>query len=314
MKRLIILLMATTVGVALSQKLNLGVVDLEKVKREYLDYRDALNQLRQYKLEKSRVLDSLRREIDSLKRLYEEQSPMLTEEGRLLLRRKISDKEQEFKKMAMRIARDIENRSKTLLEPYVNRMYAVIDSLAKKEKLDMVVNISGNREVILYYRPDQDITDAVISELNKTYASLVGRVQIKYMSVFPFKLKIRSAKTQEIARTMENIAREEIRRYSQFNLVPITPVLSMINPDNPDLEKIKKAVNVLKLDAFVWGEVDYKDDRLTFTITLYDSEGNPIFTRSDKTSDKPEEWQPIVRSYIKDMLNRYKEQVERGGK
>ncbi len=314
MNRFLAFLLVTSVGVALSQKLNLGVVDLEKVKKEYLDYRDALNQLRQYKLERSRVLDSLRREIDSLKNLYEEQSPMLTDEGRLLLRKKISTKEQEFKKLAMKIAADIEKKSKTLLEPYINRMYAVIDSLAKREKLDMVVNISGNREVILYYRPEQDITDAVISELNKTYASLVGKVRIKYMSVFPFKLKIRSAKTREIAKAIENMAREEIQRYSQFNLVPITPVLSMINPDNPDLNKIKKAVDVLKLDAFIWGEVDYKDDQLIFTITLYDSEGNPIFTRSDKTSDKPEEWQPIVRSYLKDMLNRYREQVEQGSR
>ncbi len=314
MNRFIAFFLVTSVGVALSQKLNLGVVDLERVKKEYLDYRDALNQLRQYKLERSRVLDSLRREIDSLKNLYEEQSPMLTDEGRLLLRKKISRKEQEFKKLAMKIAADIEKKSKTLLEPYINRMYAVIDSLAKRQNLDMVVNISGNREVILYYRPEQDITDAVITELNKTYASLVGKVKIKYMSVFPFKLKIRSAKTQEIAKAIENMAREEVQRYSQFNLVPITPVLSMINPDNPDLNKIKKAVDVLKLDAFIWGEVDYKDDQLIFTITLYDSEGNPIFTRSDKTSDKPEEWQPIVRSYLKDMLNRYREQVEQGSR
>ena len=314
MNRFIAFFLVTSVGVALSQKLNLGVVDLERVKKEYLDYRDALNQLRQYKLERSRVLDSLRREIDSLKNLYEEQSPMLTDEGRLLLRKKISRKEQEFKKLAMKIAADIEKKSKTLLEPYINRMYAVIDSLAKRQNLDMVVNISGNREVILYYRPEQDITDAVITELNKTYASLVGKVKIKYMSVFPFKLKIRSAKTQEIAKAIENMAREEIQRYSQFNLVPITPVLSMINPDNPDLNKIKKAVDVLKLDAFIWGEVDYKDDQLIFTITLYDSEGNPIFTRSDKTSDKPEEWQPIVRSYLKDMLNRYRERVEQGSR
>ncbi len=312
MKRFLIFILAA-VGAAAAQKINLAVVDLERVKKEYLDYRDALNQLRQYRMEKSRVLDSLRREIDSLKRVYQEQLPMLTDEGRLLLEQRISEMEQEYKRQALRIARDIEQKTRTTLEPYINRIYSVIDSIARKQGIDMVINTSQSREVILYYKPQQDITDVVISELNRTYASLVGRVKIQYMSVFPFKLLTRSSKTQEIARTLQNIAGEEINRYSQFNLVPISPVLSMINPDNPDLNNIKKAVDILKLDAFIWGQVDYKDDQVIFKITLYDSEGNIIDSRGDRTEDKREVWEPIARSYIRDMLNKYKQKLEQGG-
>ena len=82
--------------IIISQKLNIAFVDIEKIKNNYYDYKDALNQLKQFQLEKERSLDSLKKQIDSLKNFLSEQRSFLTDEAIYELEKKIEQKENEF--------------------------------------------------------------------------------------------------------------------------------------------------------------------------------------------------------------------------
>ncbi|MEO0202303.1 MAG: OmpH family outer membrane protein, partial [candidate division WOR-3 bacterium] len=182
--------------IVLAQKLNFAVVDVEKIKANYYDYKDALNQIRQFQLEKEKSLDSLKREIDSLKNLLSEQRAFLTDEGIYMLSRKIEQKEIDYQKLAREVHNQINQRYQQIVSPYISRIYSVIDSIAKRSNYDIVINKSAN-EIILYFTSASDITDIVLNELNKGYSAIVG-TGISYIGIFAFKLNTKTSKLRSI--------------------------------------------------------------------------------------------------------------------
>ncbi len=290
--------------VLFAQKLNFAIVDLERVKKEYVDYKNALNQVREVRLQKERVLDSLKREIDSLKRIYNERRAFLTDEGRYLLETRIIQKEKEYQAMSIQVLRELEVATKEILDPYVQRMFAIIDTIAMRNGYDLVIN-SSRKDAILYYKSAYDITDIVIQELNKGYAGVVG-TQVKFLTVFPLKLITKHPKTRQVMPQVVSIIEAELQSQPQLNLVSNVQAGTLFNPNDPILEDLIKVADVLKLDAFVWGSIDYVDEKFKFTLTIYDAKGNTLITRTFETSEKESEWRQAVQSYAKEMLTKYR--------
>jgi len=294
--------------IIISQKLNIAFVDIEKIKNNYYDYKDALNQLRQFQLEKERSLDSLKKQIDSLKNFLSEQRSFLTDEAIYELEKKIEQKENEYQNLARNIYEQISQKYQQIVQPYLNKIYLVIDSIAKRNNYDIVLN--KNKDLILYFSSNVDITDVVLTELNKGYSSIIGP-SIKYIGIFSFKLNTKTSKLKDISDKMVSIMENEIRKIQGITIVSTEQTSNIYNKDNPTLDGILKAVQILKLDAFIWGELDIKENVLYFKFSIYDKEGKEIYSRSSQSSDKEEEWSKIVSAYTKDIINKYKETLKK---
>ncbi len=290
-----------------TQKANFAFVDMEKIKSNYYDYKDAVNQLRQFQVDIERTLDSLKREIDSLKNILSEQRIFLTSEGIYTLQRKIDQKETEYQNIAKSIYDQISQKYQQLVGPYISRIYSVIDSIAKRNNYDLVIN-KNNNEFILYFNSNNDITDVVLTELNKSYGALAGP-SIKYIGVFAFSLTTKTSKLKDISNKMVDIIESEIRKFPNIAVVSTEQTANVYNKDDPKLDGILKAVSILKLDAFIWGNLDIKENTIYFKIAIYSKDGKEIYSRSDRSSDKEEEWSKMIGAYIKDIMNKYRESL-----
>jgi len=289
----------------ISQKANFAFVDMEKIKNNYYDYKDAINQLRQFQIEKEKQLDSLKKEIDSLQKLLSEQRAFLTDEGIYTLQNKIEQKQIEYQNLAKNIYEQINQKYQQIVVPYINKIYAVIDSIARKNNFDLVLN-KNDKETILFYNSSNDITDAVLNELNKGYSAIASS-NIKYIGIFALKLNTKTSKLREISDKMIGIMENEIRKIPNITLVSTEQVANIYNKDDPNLDGIMKAVSTLKLDAFIWGNLDLKENTLYFKFTIYSKDGKEIYSRSGQSSDKEEEWSKITSAYIRDIINKYRE-------
>ncbi|MEO0144254.1 MAG: OmpH family outer membrane protein [candidate division WOR-3 bacterium] len=295
--------------IILAQKANFAVVDMEKIKANYYDYKDALNQVRQFQLEKEKTLDSLKKEIDSLKNLLSEQRAFLTEEGIYRLNKKIEQKEIEYQNLAKDIYNQVSQKYQQLVTPYINRIYSVIDSIARRNNYDIVINKSNN-DAILYFNSNNDITDVVLNELNKAYATVI-RGGINYVGIFYFKLNTKTSKLKDIADKMVSIMETEIKKIPNINFVSTEQTANIYNKEDPTMDGILKAVSILKLDAFVWGNLDIKENTIYFKISIYSKDGKEIYSRSGQSSDKEEEWSKLISAYTKDIMNKYRESLKK---
>ncbi|MCS7245089.1 MAG: OmpH family outer membrane protein [candidate division WOR-3 bacterium] len=291
--------------IIISQKLNFAFVEMEKIKNNYYDYKDAINQLRQFQVEKEKQLDSLKKIIDSLKNSLSQQKVFLSEDGIRSLEKRIEEKEIEYQNLTKNIYQQIEQKYQQLVVPYINRIYEVIDSIARRNNYDLVLNKSS-KEIILYLNSANDITDAIIAELNKGY-NIIASKNIKYIGIFALKLNTKTSKLRDISNKMISIMESEIRKLPDITLISTEQTASIYNKDDPTLDGILKSVSILQLDAFIWGNIEIKENTIYFKFAIYSKDGKEIYSRTGQSSDKEEEWSKITSAYIKDIVNKYKE-------
>jgi Skp family chaperone for outer membrane proteins len=278
MRRFVSILFFTLVSLSsvLARDVSIGVVDMERVFREYSEFQEAKRELDRFVLEWERQRDSLRQYIDSLRNTFEIEKPGLTEKGR-------QKKELEIKKAQDTYSQFVKNiwsqdglfykKSSELLNPYYQKIQEAIKNVSIANNIDIVINNSTN--TVLYVSSSQDITDLVIQNLNKTFVTQqIQKAQKFRIALFPLMETESEAQKLQLGSRLQKSLYQGLSGSANFEVLSTSDVNREISRKNITTDKLfpencQQIALSLNSDYFVSGSVETSGENVTFIYTLY---------------------------------------------
>ena len=151
-----------------AQAQSFGYVDTEYVLEQVPDYQKAQEQLDKVVSGWRQEIEQMHKEVDEMYRQFQAEQVLLTESERIKREDAIVAKERDmraYQKQRFGPEGDLLKKRQELVQPIQNEVYAAIERLAKKRKVDFILDKSGGVS-ILYANPQYDLTNDVLKELN----------------------------------------------------------------------------------------------------------------------------------------------------
>jgi outer membrane protein len=166
MKKMMLCLLATVLASSAFAQKN-AFINTEQVFRALPEYTAALAEIDTYAQEQQALVDADFVKIAETYERYQEQRQNLTEASRRQVEERIIQMEKEatekqsaiFGQEGTLMQRRIEK-----LKPIQDKVFAVVDQIAKAKGCDLVIDISNNPSII-YYNAAGDLTAEVIAAL-----------------------------------------------------------------------------------------------------------------------------------------------------
>ncbi len=171
MKRIIliaVLSLLTTGTLLLAQTLRIAYIDTDRIMMESQDTREAQSIFMAERESWERELQRLEEEIQRLESEYEARRLTLTESGRAQAEERIEAKKRERRQYIESIFGEnglAMQRNTELLEPIMDKLRDSIEKVAIEENYSIIFDAIGGG--ILYAKPNLDITDLIIQDLNQ---------------------------------------------------------------------------------------------------------------------------------------------------
>ncbi len=294
-----------------SQTPKVAFINMDRVYKEYIDLKDAKEQVMRYKATLELKRDSLKRKIDSLRKEFEKQWPMLTDAERILRQREIENYEKQLDSISADIIRKVEAKSREIMSPYIKKLRETVEKIARNMGYEIVLDVSN----AVWYDPKHDITPLVLDELNKAYKG-VEFLQKKVI-VFPFREEDDQAFSYALGDTLMNYIFDVFNQSTRFRVYDKNAAKMLISSRGLTKRTIteKDVYNMaqtLGTDIYVFGSVSYKSDLVSFTITIYDAKtgepykvnGTPL-TQTLNNIQMGLNLSNAIRTVATDMRNRY---------
>jgi len=255
-----------------------GYIDLQVIMDNYKELAEAKDELERYKSQWELKVDSIKVQLDSLERDYQEARPLLTDQERISREMEIDAKEAEYEKALRDMVRALEQKNRELLTPYTDKITETVRKIAKDMGLEMVLDIS--EKTLVYADPKRDITSLVLGELNKEYVS-TGPIQKKKFLCFPLKETNEEARSTGIGFTIQASMEVVFGRSPRFDLVSSANVNSSLQANNITTETItlddaKRVCRDYAGEIFLFGTVQKTGEDCEFEVGLYLDDGTLI--------------------------------------
>ena len=152
---------------ALSAQARVAYVDTQKILSRIPEYEQAQNQINKLSEQWAGEVESLRSEADALENAYQAEKVLLTP----TLQKEREDMNQAKRDEALALQRkyfgsegSLFQKRKELIQPIQDQIYNAVQEVAKKRRLDMVMDKSG-AITLLYVSNSLDISDLVLEKM-----------------------------------------------------------------------------------------------------------------------------------------------------
>ncbi len=169
MKRMILSALSMILAGTLmyGQTINIGYIDLERIMMRSRDTQEAQSVFMQEYESWERELSRMEEEIQRLQSEYEARKLTLTESGRVQAEERIQDKISERRQYVDSIFGEgglAMQRNAELLEPIMDKLRDAIEKVAIEYNYSIIFDAEGGG--ILYAKPNLDVTDLVLQDLD----------------------------------------------------------------------------------------------------------------------------------------------------
>lgn len=281
-------------GSVQAKELKIAYVNVDKVIKQYHDLQEAKNELNRTVVQWEKQRDSLRKVIDSVKQVYENQKVMLSEETKLEMENEIKNREEEYKDFWRSIwGKDgkLEKKTKELVDPLTKKIYDTIKKMAEDEGYDLVLDISSG--AVVYASLENDITGTVLDELNKEYLASNEQQTLKpLVAVFPLKEADEASRQRELGIHLQEAITQGVNASPRLKIISPGKVKTElenqgIQKDFLDEVKARQVAQALGAKLFVYGTVHKTGDYAIFQVALYDAkDGKKIADAQGKALDQ----------------------------
>ena len=177
MKKLLVAILALMVFLpaAAAADTKVGYVDTQQVFEVTKLGKKYNGILKEYFDSRKKILDTDAEEIQRLREEYQKQSQVMKEKARKEKEESISRKIADFQKKQQEFNEEVGKKNDELSKEFDQMLMAVLKDIAKKGKFTLVLNkiiTLGPRAevpVILYADEGIDITDKIVSEMDKKF-------------------------------------------------------------------------------------------------------------------------------------------------
>ncbi len=156
------------VSLALSAQVKFGYVNSDRVLAEYKEAISAKEELSKWNRDMETKAVTMENEIKALEEEIKNMSLMVSEERRNERiahgQRKLQEY-YEFREKVWGQGGDFHRKNAELMQPVIDKINDVIKKVSEREKFDIVFD--ANTGTLLYSKPEYEITDLVLRELNK---------------------------------------------------------------------------------------------------------------------------------------------------
>jgi len=151
-----------------AEEIKMGYINSIKIRAEYKEFADAQTKFDKEIAEFQNQDVALRQEIDSLQKVLESQSLLLSEAKRKEKEQQLETKKQTYRKFFDEIFGPdgrVEKKNAELTKPILDKINAALEKIANQDGYAFIFDaVNGN---IAYAKKTFDITDKVLTELNK---------------------------------------------------------------------------------------------------------------------------------------------------
>ncbi len=139
-----------------------GVVDIERVSKEAIFFRQMVKEIEGDLKAKQAAIEKNEKEYATLREEFVRKESVLSKEQAETMRKNLRDLRSKIDDERYEINRLLRDSESTQMAPAMERILKTIRKVAKDEKIDLVLRT----EVVLHAEPWVDITDKVIDALN----------------------------------------------------------------------------------------------------------------------------------------------------
>ena len=153
------------VNAQVNQKI--AYVDTDYILQNIPEYSDAQEEINQMSLKWEKELKALRKKVDDMKREYQTESILLSEDQKKKKETAIDEKEQEFAQLQMQYygpQGELFTKRVELIQPIQEKIYNAINQVAMTKNYAFVLD-KASGTTILYCNEKNDISDDVLDEI-----------------------------------------------------------------------------------------------------------------------------------------------------
>ncbi|MBN2571738.1 MAG: OmpH family outer membrane protein [Ignavibacteriales bacterium] len=151
----------------ISGQVKIGYVDSDTIMEQYTEAQDAQKRLDALMAEWQEELKKIETEWKTKYDDYEKRKLIMSNTKRAEVEKELIDLEkkmQDFKQEKFGPSGELFKKQEELMKPVNNKIFTVIEEVAKEEELDFVFDRSGDI-IFLYAKEEYDITNKVIEKL-----------------------------------------------------------------------------------------------------------------------------------------------------
>lgn len=162
-KRFLVLVLAIAPLTTFAKEYNIAVVDMEAAITASTQYKQWKSQLASKFAKEQEQLQKLASEGNSLKEKEQKEADFLSKEQRQELVIQIQRKFQQFQQLKAALAQETNRQKQLYLVQIRPKVETIVRDIVEKEKIDLLFH----RRALMTVKPDLDLTNKVIDELNK---------------------------------------------------------------------------------------------------------------------------------------------------
>jgi len=166
-KIIVITMLILSLSIVIANATNLAYVNVERIMVEANDVQEAKRIFDSESQAWRTEIEAMQEELEAMVAQYENKKLILSDQGKKDAESKIKAKNDALdRKMQQYFGQEgtAAARNAELLEPILDRINEVIQSIAIDDNYDMVLDITAGN--VLYAKDNMDITEIVISRLN----------------------------------------------------------------------------------------------------------------------------------------------------
>jgi outer membrane protein len=143
-----------------AQDLKLGVVNSDRILRDSIPARAAMQKLEAEFAKRDKELQEIGVRLKSAVERFEKDGPVMTETDRARRQRELAEMDREFQRKQREFREDFNQRRNEELQGLLERTNRIIRQIAEQEKYDLII------QEAVYFNPRIDITEKILRALN----------------------------------------------------------------------------------------------------------------------------------------------------
>lgn len=154
------LLVSSMLSLPALAEVKIGYVDMQKAIQETAAGKKAKKELEDEFNKKKKDLEKKEADIKKMHEDFEKRSMAMNEDARLKKQNEIRGEMGKYQENAAKAQMEIQKKERELTQPIVTKLRALIDEIAKKEDLTVVLEKAENS--VMWAKKEIDLTDRIV--------------------------------------------------------------------------------------------------------------------------------------------------------
>lgn len=168
MKKTAIFLVFLLASVLYGNAQSVGYIDTEGLMAQLPAYKQAQDQINSIVDNWNKEIQQKYKNIDDAYKAFQAEQVLLSQNDKSKREQEIVDMEKQtrdLQKQRFGPGGDLQKKREELVKPIQDQVYAALEKVAGRKKVDIVLDKSGSTVTILFANPKYDLTEDVLKEL-----------------------------------------------------------------------------------------------------------------------------------------------------